>query len=398
VERKSFLSLLTSLSAAMPLGAVAAGSASSPGRAAPLNPDLREDNALVLSGGGARGAYQAGAIAALVQQSGVRDGEPLPSFDVICGSSIGALNGWFVATGQYTLLSQLWQTIGKRNIFVLKKRYAAAVNPDSGLLNRLDAALALEIGLVTDVRGVLDDGHVARWIAQYIDPATPILRPFVFTVTNLDHERGELFYRAPPGISAQRRAQATRAIEVTVGPSVIARPAGNDILHKAIRASAAMPVLFDPVQLPGANGKMQDYVDGGIANNTPVDVARALTKNVYSILLDPDIANPPRPRNAIEVGITSFTIAQRRILESALRATYLETAAKRATLSRTDSQEVRSVLNDIFDCDLYTIRPAAELPLGIADFTNQSAIDASYQLGYNDTLAGWQHYKLPILP
>jgi len=352
----------------------------------------------VLSGGGARGAYQAGAIAALVQQSGVRDGEPLPSFDVICGSSIGALNGWFVATGQYTLLSQLWQTIGRRNIFALKKRYAAAANPDSGLLTRIDAALALEIGLVTHVRGVLDDGHVARWIAQYIDPTTPILRPFVFTVTNLNHQRGELFYRAPPGISAQRRAQATRAIELTVGPSVIARPAGNDILQAAIRASASMPILFDPVELPGADGNIQDYVDGGIANNTPVDVARAVTKNVYAILLDPDIANPPRARNAIEVGIASFTVTQRRILESALRAAYLETAAKRATLSRTDSQEARSILGEIFDCDLYTMRPAAELPVEIVDFTNQGAIDASYQLGYHDALAGWQRYKLPIAP
>src|SRR5581483_9027590 len=248
MERKSFLSLLGSLSAATTLPLKPRTH---------LDPDLREDNALVLSGGGARGAYQAGAIAALVQQAGIRDGQPLAPFDVVCGSSIGALNGWFVATGQFTLLSQLWRTIGQREIFVLKKRFAPVIDPNSGLLNRLHSALALEIGLVTNVRGVLDDAYVSRWIAQYIDPATPVLRPFIFTVTNLDHERGELFYRAPASISATTRARAAQAIEVTVGPSVVARPAGNDILQEAIRASASMPILFDPVELPGANGALQ---------------------------------------------------------------------------------------------------------------------------------------------
>ena len=45
--------------------------------------------ALVLSGGGAKGAYEAGCVRAL-QEIGYE-------FDLVCGTSIGALNGLLVA-------------------------------------------------------------------------------------------------------------------------------------------------------------------------------------------------------------------------------------------------------------------------------------------------------------
>ena len=97
--------------------------------AAPVTAGDRLPGALVLSGGGARGSYEAGVIAAFVEQSGVRDGEPIPGMNVVCGASIGALNGWMVATGQYSRLEQLWKTIGQATLFAPKRRYAAIDNP-----------------------------------------------------------------------------------------------------------------------------------------------------------------------------------------------------------------------------------------------------------------------------
>ena len=49
--------------------------------------------ALVLAGGGARGAYEVGALSALAPALSAR-GETL---DIIVGTSIGALNGAFLA-------------------------------------------------------------------------------------------------------------------------------------------------------------------------------------------------------------------------------------------------------------------------------------------------------------
>ncbi len=55
---------------------------------------------LFLQGGGAKGAFQAGVITAL-DERGIK-------FDVICGTSIGAINGYFVYTDNITLLKDMW--------------------------------------------------------------------------------------------------------------------------------------------------------------------------------------------------------------------------------------------------------------------------------------------------
>ena len=56
-----------------------------------------ENISLVLSGGGARGAYQIGAWSAL-RELGLES-----QINVITGSSIGAINGALMAQGDYDL-------------------------------------------------------------------------------------------------------------------------------------------------------------------------------------------------------------------------------------------------------------------------------------------------------
>lgn len=59
--------------------------------------------ALVLAGGGAKGAYQAGCIKALKQLQ--------YNFDIVTGTSIGALNGLLVVQQDYDALYKLWDEI-----------------------------------------------------------------------------------------------------------------------------------------------------------------------------------------------------------------------------------------------------------------------------------------------
>ena len=79
MKRSSFvgLSALAAALPALPALPVAAqtGGATRSGR-----------SALVLIGGANRGAYEAGAIAAMAAARGLGDGQPLP-FDMICGTS-----------------------------------------------------------------------------------------------------------------------------------------------------------------------------------------------------------------------------------------------------------------------------------------------------------------------
>lgn len=64
---------------------------------------MEKINALVLAGGGSKGAYQVGAIKALKKLG--------YNFDIVTGTSIGALNGCMVAQGDYEELYKLWDNI-----------------------------------------------------------------------------------------------------------------------------------------------------------------------------------------------------------------------------------------------------------------------------------------------
>lgn len=65
--------------------------------------------ALVLAGGGAKGAYQAGCIKALKDLN--------YDFDIVTGTSIGALNGLLVVQQDYQALYQLWDQMKVSDVF-----------------------------------------------------------------------------------------------------------------------------------------------------------------------------------------------------------------------------------------------------------------------------------------
>ena len=62
--------------------------------------------ALVLCGGGAKGAYQAGVIKALYDRG-------INKFNSIAGTSIGAINGYFLFTENVDKLEEIWTNINK---------------------------------------------------------------------------------------------------------------------------------------------------------------------------------------------------------------------------------------------------------------------------------------------
>jgi predicted acylesterase/phospholipase RssA len=354
-------------------------------------PPDRVSAALVLSGGGARGAYEAGVIEGLVEQTRTPNGTALPPYDVICGTSIGTLIGWFVATGQYTKLRALWGTIAGDRIFRVKRKYRAVLDESSGVATRIYEVVRLARGLVTTERGILDGDVLERWIDEHVDPRMPVLVPFVFTATNVENQRGEYFYRLPFLPTAVERDAAVARLRATIAPNVAIRPATDELLRPAIRASAALPILFDPVKLPSADGKPNEYLDGGIADNTPIDAARGLAKTVYAVLVDPAVEPPVDPKNAFGIGVEAFGIAQKRYFDASLRAAYLETRGKRLAPASTSVAD-RAFLNSIFDVDLYVHRPATTLAVGIGDFNDQAKIDAAYDLGRTDALAGWKTF------
>lgn len=69
---------------------------------------------LCLAGGGAKGAFQAGVIYGLYERG--------LDFDVISGTSIGAINGYYIYTKNVNKLKEMWiniQTIGENGVKIV---------------------------------------------------------------------------------------------------------------------------------------------------------------------------------------------------------------------------------------------------------------------------------------
>src|SRR5512143_1220139 len=71
---------------------------------------MAKKTALVLSGGGAKGAFQVGAEKYAREVKGYR-------WDVIAGVSVGALNGAMLAMGKYQRLFDIWNTISNDRVY-----------------------------------------------------------------------------------------------------------------------------------------------------------------------------------------------------------------------------------------------------------------------------------------
>jgi len=381
------------------ISAVLGARAFAPIHAGPTDPITtdhpnRVARALVLSGGGARGAYEGGVIDYLAQAGAIQDGQPLAPYDFVCGTSIGALNGYMVATAQYNTLRNLWYTIASEQAVRLKPQYAKIRDRDAGVGTRISQAVGLAFGLTSDVTGVIDGAHLRQFLAQHIDPGHAVVMPFAWTVTNLTRQGPEYFYVTPQEVSAELRERARTAIRETVGPNAVLRPATPDLLIDSLQASAAIPIAFDPVILPAADGSgPQQYCDGGVTENTPIGIARAAARNVDVIMMDPPYhPTPEQYRNAVEVGLGSFGTLQRVLLEANVRSAYFESLCKRAFMQLPHDANLGQLALKLYASDFYLIRPQSVLPVAVGGFDDANGIFNAYKLGFEDAKNGFIKY------
>jgi predicted acylesterase/phospholipase RssA len=387
IDRRDFLTALGAASVVPGLLGVA-------GSEPTLQPLSR---ALVLSGGGARGAYEAGIIGGLAAAAGVKDGTPLAPYEIVCGTSIGALNGWFVATGQYTRLKDLWYGISAANITRLKPEFEAARDPQSGILNRFASAVALS-RLTKDQGALLESKPIFDWIVQNVDVTRPALLPLAWATTNLTTQRAEYFYVRPPGAPANFSQELISSFRLTLGPHTVVREATPDILHRSIFASAAVPLAFDPVVMPGPDGSPCSYCDGGVTSNTPIAIAHSVSSAADVILMDPMFHEESDYDDALSIGFGMFGTMQRRLLVTEMRGVYFQTKAKRAfaRLSLNAAAGADSLFEEFMASvpatAIFFIRPAKTLPLKTGGFDDQAGIGAAYRIGWNDSFAGFTAY------
>jgi NTE family protein len=242
------LLLLALLGPALGAGSVAASPCGPSGR------PLYAPTALVLSGGGAKGAYEAGVAAVLVERG--------LSIRLVAGSSAGALNAAMIADGRMDRLEALWRGLSRDRVYALRTPVLFA-----GLLPGWLTLLAL------DRAGSLFDPQPLR---ELID-------------ASLDLDR--------------IRASPVRLLVVTTD---LARREprlfdNRTVTREALMAAAAVPGAFPSVDVGGAL-----LVDGGLTGRAPVlealaaepAVARAVV--VMSYAPDERGAPPTTMRRALE--------------------------------------------------------------------------------------------------
>jgi NTE family protein len=215
--------------------------------------------ALVLAGGGSKGAFEVGAIDYLVRENGL-------DFNIYLGTSVGALNAGVLAQSynyrelcqQANLLKELWLNIkGYRSIY--RKNLLGVFS----LLYR---------------NSLYNPEGLKHLIKEYIDPERLFKnRTRFLKVATVAVESGELLY-------ADNRTPEYR----------------KDILSY-ILASASIPLFFPAVKINGKN-----WYDGGLRDMTPLGaVFREQPDEIVVVLTFPidqklaPVLSPAKPQGAL---------------------------------------------------------------------------------------------------
>jgi NTE family protein len=226
---------------------------------------------LVLSGGGARGLAHVGVLKVLEAQ-----GIPI---DAIAGTSMGAIVGGLYASGmsaaelERELVQVRWDTVfssrvERQHLSQRRKEEDFEISPLLELGVR-DGELRAPIGAVSS-RGL-----------------ETLLRRYTLPVRAVrDFDRLPIPFRAV-------------ATDLETGAAVVL---DRGDLALALRSSMSVPGVFPPTELDG-----RLLGDGGLVNNVPVDVARAMGVDVLVVV---NIGTPLAGRDTLSsaVGVTAQMI------------------------------------------------------------------------------------------
>jgi NTE family protein len=228
--------------------------------------------AVVMSGGGARGAYEAGVLEYLLDELPERLGRPV-RFDIVTGTSVGAIHACYVAATQGTplagaRLAEIWRSFTLDTVFPVRPADLVRV---PWRLSGLGSVATLLPGSDDSAPERLPGLFDTRWLDSIVLDRVP------WTRIRRNIDAGELRALA---IAATEIATGRSVVFVENGdgdapidwgrdPFVVARPAHIGPQHAL--ASAAIPLLFAAIRI----GRTY-FCDGGLRLNTPLAPALRL--------------------------------------------------------------------------------------------------------------------------
>jgi NTE family protein len=214
--------------------------------------ERRGITALVLAGGGVRGAVQVGMLQVLTEHGFVPDR--------IYGSSVGAVNGVAFA-GDPTRrgverMTEIWTGLTRDRVYPQGRLHGPWL-----YLQQRDSVYAN-----SGLRSVIEEGVTFERLEDAVIPVELV-------ATSLTDGRERWF---------------------TYGPAV-----------EAALASAAIPAVFPPVEIDGDR-----FIDGGVVNNVPIRRAiDAGATRIVVLLCTPAIYTPTTPKRPVEAMLNALFIS-----------------------------------------------------------------------------------------
>ena len=231
---------------------------------------------LVMTGGGARGAYQAGVLKRIGELKRVRiQGNPFP---IIGGASAGAINGSALATGcddfasATQVLAEFWANLKPSDIF--------HCDVLSQVHNSITWIVDLSFGAILgggNARSLLDATPLRHFLSKHLECdriQENIKRGHLYALavsaTNYNSGKSYLFIQGMKGHPIWKRIRlVTVATKITVD-------------H--VCASCAIPFVFQPVKLTIPNRGYAFFGDGCVRLHQPLSpVIRLGAEKVFAI-------------------------------------------------------------------------------------------------------------------
>lgn len=192
----------------------------------------RRKTALILSGGGARGAYEVGVYKAMMEH-GI-------TFDLVIGTSIGAINAACIAQDDFERWQRMWCGIKSSDVF----------HPLT--LRRITQLMRGQC------KGIFDNSPLEKLLRRELDFDKIKMSPTIvgWCMTDL----------------------CTQATSLATADMM----ADFDELIDTLMATSAVPIAFPPRSVAGSGL----YIDGGLVRNTPMKFALELgIQEIYAVML-----------------------------------------------------------------------------------------------------------------
>lgn len=222
----------------------------------------KERIGLVLSGGGARGAYDVGVLSVLLPELERRGQRPT----VLVGTSVGSINAALLAATAHLPAADAVAVARERWLDVSWERVVAHLAGIGSVLAGARYAGAVAGIPGVELRSLLDPSPLERtldrwldWDAAHRNLASNALDGLAVVTTSAMSARSVVFWESSG--------------EGPVEPSTEIDYVATTLGTQHVRASAAIPVAFPAVEISEPEEAAGWYFDGGTRLNTPLKPA-----------------------------------------------------------------------------------------------------------------------------